>query len=293
VTIAALAHETRPGYRARVTNTIRESADPRSARAESDVSATVRKNWRIQFESTRDYLVPWLEESGALPSTGRVLEAGAGYAGCLAAFQHVCPRLACEGLELKSARAHLATRLFQEYGGRVPTIHQGDLTKLESLGNLSPPYDLIVLRDVIEHIEARPTALRNIRSLLSPSGAAVFTFPSYLSPYGGHQQGLRARLLRLPWIQLTPIFLGLVRRADPKNYEEMASIWRCHITTHSFTRDVREAGLEIVAERHFFLRPIFKYRYGLPVVRGGPLGLVPLAKDLFLTASWYIARANG
>lgn len=256
------------------------------------VPAGVRRQWSFQFESTRDYLIPWLERNGALPSAGRVLEAGAGYAGCLAALRESRPGLDCEGLELKATRTDLANRLFRERGGKGLVVRQGDLTVRESLRDLRPPYELVILRDVIEHIEARRSALANIRSLLAPSGAAVFSFPSYVSPYGGHQQNLVTAPLRVPWLQLTPLFLPLVRRFEPAKYDDLASIRRCHLTTTRFDQDLRETGFEVVAERHFLSRPIFKYRYGLPVLPGGPLARIPLLKDLLLTAAWYVARPS-
>jgi len=263
------------------------------ASASSDLPAHVRRAWKVQLESTRDHLIPWLERHDALPRVGRVLEAGAGYAGALAALAEARPDVSCHAVELVTARARLGARLADEHAVRPPLFHQGDLTDVTSLGALEPPYDLIVLRDVIEHIEDRRAALENVRRLLGDSGTVAFTFPSYLSPFGGHQQNLKSPALRVPWLQLTPAFLPLVRWLDPRAHAEMASLRRCGLTTRRLERDLHHCGLGVVAKRHFLLRPIFRYRYGLPVVEAGPIGRVPGARDLLTTASWYLARRAG
>ena len=64
-------------------------------------------------------------------------------------------------------------------------------------------YDLIIMVDVIEHIELPSVALDRIYDLLKPGGYLYITFPPKESPYAGHQQ--HHKLLKyIPWISLLP-----------------------------------------------------------------------------------------
>jgi SAM-dependent methyltransferase len=245
--------------------------------------------WQFQHALTRDHLLPFLTEAGALPGEGRILEVGAGEGGCLAAL-HAATGLPAHGVELSSPRTDLARQINAVLAGGALDLHVGDVTDLDSLHALEPPYSLIVLRDVIEHIEARDRALTNLRTLLAPGGYLCVTFPPYNSPFGAHQQVLTPRHLRLPWIQLWPGYLGLVARAEtvPEKVKEQGSLRRCSCTVAGFERSAAGAGLRIVIRRHYLLRPAFRYRYGLPAVPAGILGRLPGVREVAVTGSWYL-----
>jgi SAM-dependent methyltransferase len=247
----------------------------------------------MQYRLAEQFLVPFLRDHGALPTTGRVLEVGPSEAGCLA-FLHEVTKLPGDGIELSSERFFVARAINDALSDGSLALFVGDITNRASLASLTPPYTLILLRDVIEHIEAqnREGALRNCMELLAPGGHILFTFPPYYSPFGAHQQILSSTLLRLPWLQLNPLFLPMVRffERDKDKCREMESLARCALTVDGFEGEMAGLDAELVDKELFLSRPVFKLRYGLPVLRPRFVTDYRFARDWLVTGAWYLYR---
>lgn len=247
--------------------------------------------WQFQHALTNEHIVPFLDAHGALPHAGRILEVGAGEGGCLAALT-ARTGLPGDGVELSVPRAELGARLNAALGYTDVAFHTGDISRAADLDALASPYALVLLRDVIEHVEARDLGMRNLHALTAPDGFALFTFPPYHSPYGGHQQIASRPWLKVPWVQSLPVFPALLRKLEPNEgtIAELLSIRRCRLTIGAFERSARAVGFQVVARRAYLLRPAFRYRYGTPIVGAGLLGRVPGVRELLTSAVWYLLR---
>jgi len=263
------------------------------ARVPDDVPRWKIAYWQFQYELTQQYILPFLRDHDALPASGRVLEVGAGEGGCLAAISDATG-LPADGLELSASRTELAETLGRALAPGEFRVRVGDIADPASADVLSPPYGLVLLRDVIEHVEAPEAALANIHQLLAPGGSVLFTFPPYCSPYGAHQQILSRWELRLPWLQLLPGFSSLVERREPVDgkREEIRGLKRCSLTLGRFEDLIRCSLLRVTAGRHFLIRPAFRYRYGLPVVGASIAGKIPVVRELAVTGAWYLAERS-
>ncbi|HHQ49518.1 MAG TPA: class I SAM-dependent methyltransferase [Acidobacteria bacterium] len=72
---------------------------------------------------------------------------------------------------------------------------------LGSIGSLpcrADAFDLVLLLDVIEHLDDPLGALTEVRRVLRPGGRILITFPPYNSPWGAHL----TEHIRLPWAHL-------------------------------------------------------------------------------------------
>jgi 2-polyprenyl-3-methyl-5-hydroxy-6-metoxy-1,4-benzoquinol methylase len=49
-------------------------------------------------------------------------------------------------------------------------------------------FDIIVMKDVIEHIHDQSRLLARLKDFLKPNGVVFFGFPPWQMPFGGHQQ---------------------------------------------------------------------------------------------------------
>ena len=246
--------------------------------------------WQFQHALTMDHIIPFLERHGALPTTGRILEVGAGEGGCLAALS-TRTGLPGVGMELSAPRAELGARLNAALGHTRLTIGSGDITRADDVRALGGPFSLILLRDVIEHVEGRPAAFDHLHDLTAPGGHALFTFPPYHSPFGGHQQISSRAGLRVPWIQNLPFFPAMLRAWENEGKtRELLSIRRCSLTIGAFDRETRAAGFTVAARRTYLLRPAFCYRYGTPALGAGLLGAIPGLRELCTSAAWVLLR---
>lgn len=111
-------------------------------------------------------------------------------------------------------------------------------------------YSLILMLDVLEHMENPTAALRHALHVLSPDGALILTVPAFQWLWGNH---------------------------DVMNHHFR------RYTKHSFRKEASEAGLEIVRERYFYhwlfpvkftagiLERIFKSNPRLPKIPSPPI----------------------
>ncbi len=73
---------------------------------------------------------------------------------------------------------------------------------------LGESFDIIVLKDVIEHIHDQKKLMAYMQTLLTERGVIFFGFSPWLMPYGGHQQMCSGKwLAKIPHYHLLQAFL--------------------------------------------------------------------------------------
>lgn len=247
---------------------------------------------RYQVMLATRFLIPTLARWGVAVAGKRMLEVGCGDGGCAATFARA--GCAVTALDIDERLVTIAREINQREGVDA-RLHVGDIEHADCPGLDEGPFDVVLLRDVVEHLENLVGALRNVRAHLADGGVVMVVFPPYYSPYGAHQQILPRKTLlgipynKLPWIHLlpTPWFLRAAGGAAASN-REVARLRSVRLTLRRFGRDVATAGLRVRARRHYLFRPSFQLRYGAPVLPAGVLGSVPLLRELVVTAGYYL-----
>jgi SAM-dependent methyltransferase len=251
-----------------------------------------------QYWTTRDYIIPFL--AAFLPK-GRplqVLEVGCGEAGVLKAFVEQGHR--CFGIELDEGRLNLA-RQFQEdavAAGRLILINR-NIYDIDIERDLGTRFDLILLKDVIEHIPQQERITPRLGEFLAPGGQIFFGFPPWQMPFGGHQQICDSKLLRaMPWIHLLPagMYRWLLRLfgEKPTIIQELLELQETGISIERFERIVRRSGLQVLRRRLYLLNPIYRFKFGRGPVEQLPLlGDVPMLRNFFTTAAYYLVASPG
>lgn len=252
--------------------------------------------WTYQFQLAHRYLVPTLAKWGVWADGLRVLDVGCGNGGAscgLAAAGAIVDAVEIDPRRLEDARARA------EAGEHAVRFAVADITDPATLDGFPGPYDLVLFRDVLEHIPDRSAALRESRARLGPGGGIVVTFPPYWSAYGGHQQILPARrILGLRWAKLPfahwlpPAWLrGLAGvDADHPDWRELLTIREAGLSLSGMTRTAEREGLHVVAAHHTLLRPSFRLRYGTPVVGAGVLAHLPLLREILVMGANVLLR---
>jgi SAM-dependent methyltransferase len=251
---------------------------------------------RYQAELAGRYLIPTLRRWGVEPEGKHLLEAGSGNGGCAAEFHRAGCRVTA--VEIDPRLVETARALDAKEGVDVETL-AGDVCDRDCPGLDRGPFDIILLRDVVEHLENLAGALENMRRHLSDDGVVFVVFPPYYSAYGAHQQILprrRAGVMpynKLPFIQLLPDgWFNAITRGDTAPHEEVARLRGIRLTLRRFGHDVDEAGLAFRNRKHYLVRPTHKLRYGLPVVGASFLGRVPVINELLVTACYCLLETK-
>ena len=225
---------------------------------------------------------------GDINVTGkRILEIGCAEAGLLKFYQN--KGAICSGLELSDVRFNNALLLNES---NALHLFQANICEPDSYSNqIIEKYDTIVIRDVIEHIENKTTALANIFNLLKPGGKLFVSFPPKYCAYAGHQQTVPTLLGKLPYLHVLPNFiykayLNLISCPDKKiNY--LISTKETRISIRQMRKLVNSIGFNVIKESKWFLRPAYSFRFGLPKMKN-PFSWIPGLDEVFSNGVLYL-----
>ncbi|MFK8164090.1 MAG: class I SAM-dependent methyltransferase [Lewinella sp.] len=254
-----------------------------------------RRYFDEQVVTTRRHVLPYVQEVMSISPSTRIFEIGSGEGGNLVPFLELgCP---CVGVDFNQVKIDLGLGYIKEMlpGADIKMIVQDIYdSDAEALGK----FDLIILRDVIEHIHDQGRFLKFVHKFLTPTGRIFFGFPPWRMPFGGHQQVLRHRLLnKLPWFHLLPnsAFAGLLRAAGEgeAKVEAMLEIKETGISIDKFTRLAEEAGFRFDRKDLWFINPNYETKFGLtPRKLPGIVDSVPWVKDFFSTCCYAVISSN-
>lgn len=261
----------------------------------SEISPHKRRYWRYQYDLAKNHIIPLLQEWGFDPCAKKILDIGCAEGGAMAALEDEGAR--CEGVEINASRVELGKALCNKDKVRNLRFIVGDITKDSILKNLKNRYDLILLRDVIEHLWEKAKVLTGIKNLLNSDGCIMISFPPFYSPFGGHQQMLSSRWRYFPYIHLLPrpffdVFsFHLSCQGDNRFIlEEMKLFRRERLSLQTFEKLINQLGLKIAAKKLYLSRPSHQLRYGFKIVEARGLGQVPLVRELLVSGAFYLLQ---
>ncbi|MEO6131399.1 MAG: methyltransferase domain-containing protein [Saprospiraceae bacterium] len=249
----------------------------------------------IQYRVTKDYILPYIKSIVPGKKWNRVLEIGCAEAGVLKCFLE--EGSFCTGIELSAGRIHLAEQFHDEAlkEGRIEFINR-NIFDIDPDHDLNGRYDLIILKDVIEHIPGQKEFIHRLPSFLNPGGYIFFAFPPWQMPYGGHQQVCKNALLsKLPYYHLLPksLYRGMLKVGGEKDVtiRELLEIKDTGISIERFERCLEFNKLKIAGRRHFLFNPIYEYKFKVrPRIQSGFLSRIPWLRDFITTGSYYLVN---
>jgi len=246
---------------------------------------TKREYWEYQYKLGRDYLVPLFKEWGVKLSESRILDVGCGEGGILHALKDYAD-ISVIGIDISGSKIIEACLT---YPSKMVQFFPADIQHY----NPNKKFNLIILRDTIEHLSERNRVMEKIGGLLLPGGKVFVSFPPFYSPFGGHQQMLGSFLRYVPWFHVLPVwrfFNWFIGKFDdnPGHLAEMNKIRDNRMSIIGFKELCENSGFEIIRSRYYFSRPSFKIRYGIPVIRSKWLGRVPVLREIFTTGAFYL-----
>ncbi|GIV23635.1 MAG: class I SAM-dependent methyltransferase [Bacteroidia bacterium] len=230
-----------------------------------DIPESVKYYWGYQFGVGEKVIVPYLQKCGYFQAGMAVAEVGCGEAGGLMAFGLAgAGRLL--GTDIEGPRLAMGRQIAHK-GGIAVELRLHNILTDPIPAEWQGQFDIVLLRDVLEHLENPQLALENIGRLLRPKGMLYINFPAYPSPYGGHQHLLRNVWGKLPFIHLLPekYFKPIAETGSDYIREELLKLHRIRLSLPQMPRIAQQAGYKIVSERHYFLRPVYRFKWKVPL----------------------------
>lgn len=249
--------------------------------------------FQTQITNTRDSIIPFLKSVGfRLEPKLRVMEIGCAEGGVLRAF--VDEGFLGTGVELDALRFEQASQYLRKEiaDGRVELYHK-NIFDLDFKEKFRGQFDLIILKDVIEHVHEQEELLFSLKEYLKPKGHVFLGFPPWYMPFGGHQQICKSKVLsRLPWIHLLPKkgyeFL-LNKFKEDATY--LMDIKETGIGISRFEKICRELGYSLVGKEHFLISPIYEHKFGLKQRRQFKIiKQIPYLRDFMTTGVYYMIK---
>ncbi len=251
--------------------------------------------YQQQVDNARRYLLPFLTEGMTLQPGMRVMEIGCGEGGVLVPFLEQGIKVL--GVDLNEGRIQTA-RQFNESAireGKADFLYK-NVYDADFVAAYQGAFDLILLKDTIEHIPNQEAFIPHLKQFLTKDGTIFFGFPPWYMPFGGHQQICRSKWLgMLPWYHLLPrpLYKGILRAAGEPNIviDELMDIQSTGISLERFERIVRKSGFHIVKKTLFLLNPIYEFKFGWkPREQFRWLAAIPGLRNFLTTAGWYLVK---
>lgn len=256
-----------------------------------------RHNNRSQYfcesaNTAREFYVEYLRPHLPLGPGTRVLEIGCGEGGNLLPFAE----LGCEvaGIDLCQGRIREARQFFAQHHQRGTFLCQ-DFMQAEPPESEAGRYDLVLLHDVIEHIEppCKQQFLAHIQPFLKQGGVVFVAFPAWQNPFGGHQQIVPGFASRLPFIHLLPpaLYRGLLRcsGASAQHVAELMSIRRSRMPVERFEALAVAAGYRLLQRTLWLVNPHYKQKFRLQPRRQWALfSRLPYVRNFYTTSAFYL-----
>jgi SAM-dependent methyltransferase len=242
-----------------------------------------------QAKTTQKYVVPFIADLIRITRETTVLEIGCGEAGNLKPFLDLGCR--CTGIDISCGRIELAKVFYKD------DTHRQNLTLIcEDIYKVNPDkkYDVIIMRDVIEHIPNQEKFMGFVKSFLKPEGKFFLAFPPWQNPFGGHQQVCKSKILsKLPWFHLLP---GLLYKFMLKTFGEsdgtitaLFEIKDTGISIERFERILKLEGYKTEKRVFYFINPNYETKFGIKPRRQIKLiTLIPWVRNFFTTAMYYV-----
>ena len=245
------------------------------------------KSWKdyyfnYQYELAEQFYIPLLNKRQILLKNQKIIDIGCGNGGFISAFYKYSNNL--YGIEIKEFD-------WSEEAKKKVVFLTIDITKIANSKSdiLNQQADLIILRDVIEHIPINKKLffLQKVKQFAKSDTNFLITFPPFYSPFGLHQQVFCKSILRyVPYLSILPKsilkFLLSMFKENQNTLEKLLEIKECRMTISDFIKLYKELGLEETSSLFFTVRPSHTLRYGFKT-RSSYLGKIPILRELFVT----------
>ena len=241
-----------------------------------------------QSYTTQKYVIPFIEKHHAVNASMSILEIGCGEGGNIRPFLDMGCKVT--GIDINESQINNAREIYSTHPNKHNlTLISEDIYKVTDLNST---FDIIVIRDVIEHIPNQERFLPFIKRFLNPYGVIFIAFPPWQNPFGGHQQACDNKYLsHLPWIHLLPRSLyKKVLEWGNVQPQSLLEIKDTGISLERFLSIVKKEDFVILEAVLYFINPNYEIKFKLrPRKLWKPLN-IPYIRNFYTTCGYYLLK---
>jgi SAM-dependent methyltransferase len=254
-----------------------------------------RQYFDEQVYTTEKHVIPFIRQYFPFENNINVLEIGCGEGGNLKPFMDLGCRVT--GVDLSPSKIFNANKFLSDH----PNFHKASfIVKDIYLADkeLVEKFDLIIMRDVIEHIHDQEKFMGFVKRFLKPEGKFFLAFPPWYNPFGGHQQVATSKVLsKLPYFHILPKpFYKFILKTSgevPEKIDGFLEIKDTGISIERFKRILRQHHYQIIKEIQFFINPNYQVKFGLkPRKQTSLITSIPFIRNFFVTACYYLVESS-
>ncbi|HLP56258.1 MAG TPA: class I SAM-dependent methyltransferase [Fluviicola sp.] len=251
--------------------------------------------FREQVFTTEKHVIPYIREVMPITPDMVVAEIGCGEGGNLKPFLD----LGCKviGIDLSESKIANGEAFFAEH-----PLKENLTLVAQDIYEVSPDtfhrFDLVIMRDTIEHIHNQDKFMDYLKQFLNPGGKVFLAFPPWRMPFGGHQQICRSKFLtKLPYFHILPVFMyrGILKLfgENEATIESLLEIKETGISIARFRRIVSGNNYQFDRETLYFINPNYEVKFKLKTRKLWPVFNLPFLRDFFTTAHYSVISVKG
>ncbi len=250
--------------------------------------------FKEQIITTEKHVIPFVREIRKVDKTISVLEIGCGEGGNLMPFLDMgCDRVV--GVDLSESKIENAKKYFENHPRKANIqLIAADIYDTNTIGT----FDLIITRDVVEHIHNQDRFFEVLKNYLAPGGNFFAAFPPWYMPFGGHQQICKSKLAsKLPYYHIWPVFMyrGFLKMCgeSKETIENLLEVKATGISIDRLERILKKTGYNVDKKVRYFINPNYEVKFKMkPRVVWGFIGAIPFFRNFFITAGWYLVSVK-
>jgi SAM-dependent methyltransferase len=248
------------------------------------------KYFQEQSYTTEKYVIPFINQVFPVTSDISVAEIGCGEGGNLKPFLDIGCNVT--GIDLAANKIANAVKFFENHPEKNNlTLIAEDIYKIDPDKVL--PFDLIMMRDTLEHIHDQDFFLEHLKKFIKPSGKIFLAFPPWRMPFGGHQQMCENNFLsKLPYFHLFPniIYTGILKSfgESEAKVKGLLEIKETGISISRFRKILNKRNYKINKEIFYLINPNYEIKFKSKPRKLPEILNIPLLKDFLITTYYCI-----
>ena len=248
------------------------------------------KYFQEQSYTTEKFVIPFINDLISITSELTIAEIGCGEGGNLKPFLD----LGCEvaGIDLAENKIANARKFFENHSkySNLTLIAQ-DIYKINPDDLVK--FDLIIMRDTLEHIHDQDSFLEHFKKFIKPSGKVFLAFPPWRMPFGGHQQVCDSKFLRkLPYFHLLPkaLYTGILKLFGENDLKirGLIEVKETRISIIRFKKILNKRNYKIDKETYYLINPNYEIKFRFKARKLPGVLNIPYLKDFFTTTYYCI-----